>query len=172
MSAEGRIALTALILAAVWIFVALPVIYLPDNRIGELAHKAPIITALTAFAALAVASLQLALNRRNQRETTAKTNFREYLKLCVEHPEFAYGIIPKAEDRAEYEWFIAHFLWAAEELLEFAREDWEENLKLHISYHRGFLQFDPTFRRDDFPAYTETLRHFIDRALRSFPPGV
>jgi hypothetical protein len=113
---------------------------------------------------------QLVTNRKNQRETTAKTNFREFLKLCVDYPDFAYGIILDAECRAKYEWFVSHFLWAAEEILEYAREDWEDNLRLHISYHRGYLQHDAEFRGEDFPTYTKKLRHFIDATLARLPP--
>src|ERR1700691_3045070 len=174
MPTDGRIALTALFGSSICIFVLLPIIYLPDGRIAELAHKAPIFTAVIAFVALVIAGLTLGANRKNQRETTAKANFREFLKLCVEYPDFAYGIISKPKKREKYEWFVAHFLWAAEELLEFTDGDliWEENLKLHISYHRGFLQYDGTFRSEDLPAYSEKLRRLIDRTLATLPPGV
>jgi uncharacterized protein (DUF1330 family) len=161
---------------AIWLFVALPLINLPVERLGELPHKAPLVTALaasfaaaTAIAAFFVARRQLNLNRENQKETTGKTIFRDFLKLCVEHPDFAYGRFTN-EQRAAYEWFVAHFLWAAEEILEYAPTEWEPNLRLHISYHRDFLQNDPRFRTEDWPTYTKTLRDFVEKALTSLAP--
>jgi hypothetical protein len=103
-------------------------------------------------------------NRRSHRETIAKANFREFLKLFVEYPEFADGN-PNGQ-QARYEWFVAHLLWAAEEILEFAPADWESNLQLHIRYHRNFLG-DPNgrYRRDDRSTYTARLQRFVDQAL-------
>ena len=45
------------------------------------------------------------------------------------------------------------------------REDWESVLKLHIAYHRIYLQFDQRFRDYDFETYTDALRKFIDDEL-------
>jgi hypothetical protein len=97
-------------------------------------------------------------------------SFREYLKLCVEHPDFAYGRSTE-NNREKYEWFVAHFLWAAEEILEYAPRDWEANLRLHVLYHRNYLQNDRQFRTEDWPTYTEKLRNFIDETLATLPPA-
>jgi uncharacterized protein (DUF1330 family) len=141
-----------------------------------LPQKAPVLTALAASCAaviagfaLFVARRQLNLNRENKRETTDKTIFRDFLKLCVEHPDLAYGSF-KNQDRAKYEWFVAHFLWAAEEILEYAPTAWEPNLRLHVSYHRDYLRNDQRFRNEDWPTYTQRLRDFVDKALTSLPP--
>jgi hypothetical protein len=172
MSTEGKITLSALLVLAIWFFVGLPLIYLPSDRFGELPAKAPILTslaasctALIALLALLIARGQLVTNRENQRETTAKTTFREFLKLCVEYPDFAYGRIPTADDRTKYEWFVAQFLWAAEEILEYAPSAWEANLRLHVSYHSGFLQYDGQFRVEDFPTYTPKLQSFVHETI-------
>jgi hypothetical protein len=172
MSTEGKITLSTLIGLAIWLFVVLPIIYLPSDRFGELPGKAPILTSLAAscaaviaLAALLIARGQLILNRENQRETTAKTNFREFLKLCVEYPDFAYGRIITIDDRPKYEWFVAQFLWAAEEILEYAPALWEENLRLHISYHGGYLKYDHQFRTQDFETYSPNLKTFVDEAI-------
>jgi hypothetical protein len=55
----------------------------------------PGLTPMAALLAVLVAWRQLVLNRRNQRETTAKATFREYLKLAFEHPDLAAGNISK-----------------------------------------------------------------------------
>jgi hypothetical protein len=97
MSTEGKVFLTFIFAFAIWLFVGLPLISLPLARLGELPQKAPLVTplaascaAIIAGAAFLVALRQLDLNRSNQRETTGKTIFRDFLKLCVEQPEFAY----------------------------------------------------------------------------------
>jgi hypothetical protein len=53
------------------------------------AQIAPGFTPVVALAAVLLAWRQLALNRANQRETTAKATFREYLKLAVQYPELS-----------------------------------------------------------------------------------
>jgi hypothetical protein len=154
--------------AAFWILVALPVIYLPSDRIAELHDKAPIFTPFVAILAVAVAWTQLSINRDNQRETTANTNFREFLKLCVQYPDLASGQ-PHQCNQERYEWFIAHFLWAAEEVLEFAPNDWKENLRLYVEYHRDYLKNDDEFRRKDFRTYTRKLQIFVDETIAALP---
>jgi hypothetical protein len=123
--------ITPLILFAIWLFGALPLIYLyggPDEMIKELpswAIWAPVLAAVAAAGSATVAYLALRVNRQNQRETTAKTNFREFLKLCVEYPDLARGT-PTEENGAKYEWFVAHFLWATEEILKYEPEPGEK----------------------------------------------
>ncbi len=104
------------------------------------AQISPGLTPAVALLAVLVAWRQLALNRANQRETTAKATFREYLRLAVQYPELSRGDYQdlKGDDRERYEWLVGYFLWSAEELLELkAKEDvWTTNLKMLASYHR------------------------------------
>ena len=78
----------------------------------------PCVALLAAIAAALFAWWQLKLARANQRETTAKTIFREYLKLTIEYPQFAAGGYHehKGAERERYKWFVANFLWGAEEI--------------------------------------------------------
>jgi hypothetical protein len=62
---------------------------------------APGFTPLVALFAVLVAWRQLALNRENQRETTAKSIFREYLKLAFENPDLADGQLRIVDHRWE-----------------------------------------------------------------------
>ena len=55
------------------------------------AQIAPGFTPIVALIAVLVAWRQLALNRANQRETTAKAIFRDYLKLAFDNPDLAAG---------------------------------------------------------------------------------
>ena len=170
----------ALSLIPIWTFGVLPLIYLnggPDKMIDNLPTWAPVVTATAAvvaatiaFRAFNVAKVNLATVVKNQKETTAKSifRFREFLKLCVENPSLAYGR-PKVDQRDEYEWFVAQFLWAAEEILEYAPTDWDRNLRLHVSYHRDFLENNQQFRDKDLPTYSTKLRTFLENTLRTLP---
>lgn len=167
MSREDALFLMGLAAIPAWTFVALPLSYDGAPMVTIIQTVVSLFAFVVAFIALLVANQQLSLNRKNQRETTAKTNFREFLKLCVEHPKFAWGD-PNGKQE-QYEWFVAHFLWAAEEILEFAPGEWKENLKLHINYHRNFLENDTQFQRQDLPTYTPRLRDFLHETLQDSP---
>ncbi len=170
MTLEGKVALSGLFALAIWLFVGLPLIYLylPSN-FPMLSIIKVLITPSVALLGVLIASRQLSLVRQNQRETTAKTTFREFLKLCVEYPKFASG--DQDGKRRQYEWFVAHFLWAAEEILDYAPDSWRDNLRLYVIYHRKYLQYDRDFREEDFPTYSEKLRTFIDETIASLPPA-
>jgi hypothetical protein len=120
-------------------------------------------TALIALVALFIARGQLKANRDNHRETTAKATFREFLKLCVQHPDLAYGQ-PSQDKRDEYEWFVASFLYAAEELFEFS-DGWRDNLKLHARYHKVFLATDEDFRSHDYATYSKKVQALVDEVV-------
>lgn len=160
MSREDAIVLPCLSAVPIWTFGILPLHHEGTSMLS-------IVSFVVSLLAMAGTLANAWINRKNQRETTAKNNFREFLKLCVANPKFAYGD-PDGR-QGEYEWFVAHFLWAAEEILEFAPRDWEENLKLHVGYHRSFLQTDARFQREDLPTYTPKLRRFLERTLRDLP---
>jgi hypothetical protein len=55
------------------------------------ASIAPAFTPLIALFAGIIAWRQLALNRANQRKTTAMAIFREFLRLTVQYPKLANG---------------------------------------------------------------------------------
>jgi hypothetical protein len=169
---DQRIALIAIVAFAAWLLIGLPLIYLPSARTNELVAAAPkvapVMTALVALAALLVASRQLRLNRLNQRETTAKSIFREFLNLCIEYPDLARGR-PTDANKARYDWFVHQFLWAAEEFLEFDDSDWRDNLRLHVAYHEHFLRTDQEFLSKDLQTYKPKLRSFLKWALDSLP---
>jgi hypothetical protein len=167
VSRDDILFLMGLAVIPAWTFVALPLSYDGAPMMTIIQTVVSLFAFTVAFIALLVANAQLSLNRKNQRETTAKTNFREFLKLCVEYPKFAWGDPDGQQDR--YEWFVAHFLWAVEEILEFAPGEWENNLKLHINYHRNFLENNARFQREDLPTYTPKLRDFLRKTLEDSP---
>jgi hypothetical protein len=128
------------------------------------AEIAPGFTPIVAIIGLGLAVWQLWLIRTNQRETTAKGTFREFLKLCVQAPDFANGK-PSPGKESEYEWFVAYFLWAAEDILKYSPKDWEKNLQLHVRYHKDYLKNDKRFREEDFPTYSSDVQALIEKTF-------
>ena len=130
------------------------------------AEIAPGITSLAALLALIVACQQLAANRRNQRETTAKATFREYLKLAFDHPELAGGNIAAMTPARfqQYTWFVGIVLWGVEEMLAFAEQDpiWHENIRQQMLAHRQYFRHDAAFQQE-LLAYSPAVQAFVAR---------
>jgi hypothetical protein len=136
------------------------------------AQIAPGFTPVVAIAAVLLAWGQLNLNRANQRETTAKATFREYLKLAVHYPELSSGHYATLQgtELERYKWLVGYFLWSAEELLEFlptAKQDlWTTNLQMLADYHREYFN-TPTFMAKEFVTYSQKTQELITRAIAS-----
>jgi hypothetical protein len=132
---------------------------------------APSVTPFVALFAIMVAWRQLALNRANQRETTAKAIFREYLKLAFEHPDLAagdYQLLLKNGRKQEYEWFVGYFLWAAEEILDYANNDatWQFNIQWQANKHRDYFKEDPEFLKSEIQGYNKIVKTIVERAVQ------
>jgi hypothetical protein len=118
-----------------------------------------------------VAFTQLRNNRVNQRETTAKGIFREYLKLAFENPQFAepnYQELKKdSETFSRYSWFVAYLLWSSEEIMRFAtkKDLWEKNIQLNVNYHREYFINDDNFKKNDLPTYEPSVRKLVQTAI-------
>jgi hypothetical protein len=134
---------------------------------------APCVTLLAAIAAALFAWWQLRVNRYNQRETTAKNIFREYLKLTIEYPHFALGNYRKHKgiERERYKWFVANFLWGAEEIMSFAGDDniWKHNLQIHADPHRDYFVGDSNFMAVDYFGYSRDVQTLVDDAINQEP---
>lgn len=135
----------------------------------EWAQIAPGFTPLVAVAAVLLAWRQLVLNRYNQRETTAKATFREYLKLAVQYPELSSTNFQslKGDQLERYEWFVGYFLWSADELLELEALDseWGRNLQLLADYHGDYFATSPPFISKELETYSLKTREMIKRAI-------
>ena len=135
------------------------------------AQIAPGFTSVVALTAVLLAWRQLVLNRTNQRETTAKATFREYLKLAVQYPELSgadYRALQGA-DLERYKWFVGYFLWSAEELLEFtlAEDAWGRNLQMLADDHGEYFKSSPMFMTKEFDTYSDKTQALIKRAIAS-----
>jgi hypothetical protein len=141
----------------------------PMWNFAEWTQTAPGLTPLIALIAVLVAWRQLVLNRINQRETTAKTTFREYLRLAVQYPELStteYDQL-KGDDLERYKWLVGYLLWSAEELIEFrSREDvWTRNLHMLIGYHREYLK-SQEFREQELGTYSAKMQALINNVIK------
>lgn len=127
------------------------------------AQIAPDFTLLIALSAFLIAWRQLVLNRQNQRETTAKSTFREYLRLAVQYPELAQGNDGnlKGNELERYKWLVGYLLWATEELLELKQTEdvWTDNLKMLLGYHYQYLSSEEFMGREikTYSAKTQAL---------------
>jgi hypothetical protein len=131
------------------------------EQLKDLAQLAPLLTSIVAAVGVGVAWKQLDRNRTNQRETTAKGIWRDYLRLAIEHPDFAFGRYNEAE-QSKYEWFIAYLLWGAEEILEFDAS-WERNVEVTVGYHRQFYRAHPKWLQEELPLYGEKVKTLVQR---------
>ncbi|MGA7717752.1 MAG: hypothetical protein WA832_13135 [Bradyrhizobium sp.] len=84
----------------------------------------------------------------------------------MDNPKLAYGNPPQNEFD-KYEWFVAYFLWAAEEILEYSPAFWRPNLLLHANYHKAYLRDNQRFRREDYPVYSPAIQALIDETVRT-----
>ena len=126
----------------------------PHSYLGELADVAAIVTALIALLALALAWHQLRVMRREGRLTLAKTIYREYLAMAIDNPMFSSASYPldspqmytfwnDSDTRERYEFYVAHLLFTAEEILALSTlPEWRAAMQLHLQYHGLYIATD------------------------------
>ena len=126
----------------------------PHSFIEELAFVASIVTAMVALFALVLAWHQLQVTRREGRLTLAKTIYREYLVMAMNNPMFSSPSYPldnptmhsfwsDVDARERYEFYVAHLLFAAEEILALTNlPTWRDAIQLHLQYHGLYLATD------------------------------
>jgi hypothetical protein len=139
-------------------------------ELTRLVQIAPAITSVVALFGVGVACVQLYFNRANQRETTAKAIFRDYLKLAFENPDLAAGNYQSLslERQQKYEWFVGYFLWGAEEILDYAKKDklWKLNLEINAKRHREYFKNNKEFREVEINGYKPNVQALIERVIQ------
>jgi hypothetical protein len=125
---------------------------------------ATIASLVLATAGLAATAIQMQRNRNFQKENTAKAVYRDYLRMATDNPTLAngnYSKIPE-EKREQYKWFVSYFLWACEEVINFAPRDpqWHEDIADQIKYHEEYL-CSKEFRDQELPFYSSELQRLI-----------
>ena len=126
----------------------------PHSLIETLAFVASIVTAMVALLALVLAWYQLRVTRLEGRLALAKTIYREYLVMAMDNPMFSSASYPldnprmhrfwsDADARERYEFYVAHLLFTAEEILALTNlPTWRNAMQLHLQYHGLYLATD------------------------------
>ena len=148
----------------------------PHSFIGVLADVAVIVTASVALLALVLAWHQLRVTRLEGRLNLAKTLYREYLAMAIDNPLLSSAAYPFASPRMyefwddvdmreRYEFYVAHLLFTAEEILALTRSpDWKGAMQLNLQYHGLYLATDDA-RLD---LYSEEVRTLARAAIRAY----
>jgi hypothetical protein len=114
-----------------------------------------------------------------QKRATAVVAWSEYLRLALQHQQFARpepymtGKGIGTPVFSQYRWFVAAMMFAAEQVLDAHDGDkaWEDIVKAQLRYHKGFLHtdfFDPL-------VYSPVLGRLASEVKReppiALPPG-
>jgi len=100
---------------------------------------------IIAIVAGAIAIWQVISNAKSQRRSAAYASYHQYLTLCMENPNLAFGvqgnIVTNLDEYAKYKWFIATMLLCFEEILiSCPREkDWTATINSQLRRHVWFL---------------------------------
>lgn len=121
-----------------------------SSTLSDLANLGNVLTAIVALFALFFAGWQILANKRNQKEATAKSIYKDYLRLAVENPELSGPDFEKIrqwrkddkEKYEKYEDYVAYMLFACEEILDLfpSVEGWNNTIKDELSYHEAYLR--------------------------------
>ncbi|WP_080741118.1 hypothetical protein [Aeromonas bestiarum] len=94
---------------------------------------------------------QLMSNRTETRNATAHNLYHQYLKLCIDMPQYSYGMEKPNHECIEYGrycWFISAMLFTFEQILETMAcdEKWQTTIKSQLIIHKEFLSTSSTVR--------------------------
>lgn len=108
------------------------------------------LTAIFAFAGIAMVYVQIRGHRAIQREATAMGLFRQYLQEALEHPEFVspdHDQLEKQKGAVQYEFFVANMLYSFDEVLQSTQSrDWREVVRSEVARHAQYLK-SPSFQK-------------------------
>jgi hypothetical protein len=93
--------------------------------------------------------------------------YEKFLDVAIQHPKFVSGYWScpdlTAEDRNQYRWFMARFLWAAEQALLrvswWRRKEWKRAIKVMLREHADFIAAPEA--RDEVDCYYGPLKKLI-----------
>ncbi|MGY3879679.1 hypothetical protein ACW5WK_19905 [Aeromonas enteropelogenes] len=133
-----------------------------------------IATVIIAWSALYVANKQLKLgweqlntNISETKNATAHNLYHQYLSMCIDKPEFAYGMEKPEErtiDYGKYCWFVSSMLFTFEQILETNSLDtkWIDAIKSQLLRHRKFLAISSTVRERN---WNDKLQNIINEVI-------
>jgi hypothetical protein len=96
----------------------------------------------------------------------AHKSYEGFLDIAINNPEFISGYWSEAtrttEEKNKFRWFMARFLWAAEQALlgvPERRKEWEQVVKVMLREHRDFITASEA--KDEVDCYYGPLRDLI-----------
>ncbi len=102
------------------------------------------LTAILAFVGIAMVYVQIRGQRAIQREATAMSLFREYLKEALERPDLHNpdpDQIKQRRSSIQYELFVANMLWSFDAVLQNMRSrDWRDVVRDEVARHAEYLR--------------------------------
>lgn len=126
------------------------------------------VVAVVPVVAVSVAVRALITGRHSQREATAKSIYRDYLKLAFENPNLAKPP-PERKDELKqdekYRWFVAFMLNSCDEIALSTRGNpaWRKVIFEDLKSHKEYLM-SPQFREDGgWPLYSPELKDIWKR---------
>ena len=135
---------------------------------------AGVATAVIAGVALFIAWRQLRRSHEDQKAATAKSLYKDYLRLAYESPMLSSPSYPKRcpgyrairKDRVEferYEWYVACLLFSVEEILNLeGGGEWAFTLTAQLKYHALYLKSYPFEGNHYTPAVQQLIRRAIE----------
>lgn len=132
-----------------------------------LANVATIAAVIVALAAARIAYHQYISAKEESRHATASNIYHQYLLLCIEKYQFAFGMTkPQVRNQlsGEYCWFISSMLFAFEQILEAQVNDqkWKNTIKSQLELHKEFLRDSRTVRDQE---WTQELQNLINEVI-------
>ncbi|MFL6843641.1 MAG: hypothetical protein ACJ8ER_02030 [Allosphingosinicella sp.] len=102
--------------------------------------------------------------------------YEEFLDVAIRNPEFIprywSGSTRTPEEGNKYRWFMARFLWAAEQALlrvPERREEWEKVVRVMLREHADFIASPAT--RDEVDCYYGPLKRLIRETKEASTPS-
>ncbi len=156
---------------------------LAELTLSDIGGIATAVAAFLAFCAAIIAAWQLLAAKYEARNSLVKSNYKDYLRLAFEFPRFSspsypttnppyYAIESNPAEFERYEFYVSYLLFAAEEILDFKRNDeiWREVLKDQLRYHALYLK-RVILKSNYKNHYSKSMCELIEQAVNSYKPS-
>ena len=123
---------------------------------------------IVAATAVVVAYRQLRSSKQESRRASAYAAYKEFLRLCFDHPDLAYGneesIKECEKNYVQYRWFIAQMLFTFEQILKVLPNDpeWKTTISNQLKKHIWHLKESSSVKREE---WSEPLMQLLRNSL-------
>lgn len=110
---------------------------------------------------------QLKSNRQEAKSATANELYHQYLALCIDKPDFSYGMAKPMERTVEYGsycWFASSMLFTFEQILEAMPNDekWQLTIESQLLIHKEWLSASSTVKESQ---WDDSLQRLIEDTI-------